>query len=188
MSDQEDKDILLSDIENVQEAPLPRKGPLDDVSLDASLSQEVNQKSSLSEKNKKQILYGALGVLGLLILLGIFSCQPAKGSMAYGICSVFLELNTAYPQTLQHTDLEGSYTAVRIYFTETDPFGQYKDEMIECTFGADETMGMKLTQVTRNRRPVDPEMIRKFNLTLPTIMVSDPYVVLPPNWKNPLSQ
>jgi hypothetical protein len=45
---------------------------------------------------------------------------------------------------------------------------------------------MKLVEVLRNRHAVDPVLVRKFNLTLPTIMASDPYLVLPPDWKNPL--
>lgn len=158
-----------------------------DMSLDAALSAEdTKDKTPMDAKKKKQILFGAGGLCGLIVILSLFSCQPAKGSLAYGICSTFLELQTPYPHTLQHIWLEGSRTAVRIYFTSTDPFGEYRQEMIECTFGPDEVMGMKLTQVTRNRRPVDPETVRKFNITLPAIMASDPYVVVPPNWKNPL--
>ena len=60
---------------------------------------------------------------------------------------------------------------------------------MECTFGPDEAgTGMILTQVSRNRRPVDPTVVEKFNQTLPIIMASDPYLVMPPEWKNPLVQ
>lgn len=159
-----------------------------DQSLDSVLKEEANKKDQPAQpiKNMRQIMYGAGGMALLILILTIYSCQPKDGSMAFGICSTFLELQTPYPHTLNYTDIEGSRTAVRIYFTNIDPFGEFKQEMIECTFGPDEAMGMKLTQVTRNRRPVDAALVRKFNITLPTIMASDPYLVLPPDWKNPL--
>ncbi|MFA5593046.1 MAG: hypothetical protein WC989_07015 [Micavibrio sp.] len=157
-----------------------------DISLDAALSKQAAEGTPLDARKKKQILYGGAALACLLLVLMMFSCQPARGSMAYGICSVFLEMNVDYPQTIQHTDYEGSYTAVRIYFTNTDAFGEFKLEMIECTFGPDEAMGMKLTQVARNRRPVEPAKVEAFNRILPVIMASDPYRVLPPNWENKL--
>ena len=182
----EDKD--LSDIQNIDDAP--EEGSIYnqpyDVPLDELLSDQAKPMNPEDIKKMKQIGFGALGIIMLIILLSVYSCQPKKGSMAYGICSTFLELNTPYPHTLRYTDLEGSRTAVRIYFTNIDPFGEFKQEMIECKFGPDEKMGMKLTEVLRNRHAMDPVLVKKFNLTLPTIMASDPYIVLPPDWKNPL--
>lgn len=181
--------------EGDSEPPILETGAGRDISLDEALAKEARTMSRLSDiggilrqKNikKKHILYASGGVVLLLLILMVYSCQPKQGSMAFGICSVFLELNTPYPETLDYTGLEGSRTAVRIYYTNVDPFGEYKLEMIECTFGKDEKAGMKLTEIKRNRRPVDPEEIEKFNMLLPTIIASDPYRVAPPRWKNPL--
>ncbi len=177
--------------------PASEPAPMRDISLDEALTREAKKIGRLpslggvlriqqKDLKKKSILYAAGGAVLLLLILMIYSCQPKQGSMAFGICSVFLELNTPYPETLDYTALEGSRTAVRIYFTNIDPFGEYKLEMIECTFGKDEKTGMKLTEIKRNRRPVDAEEVRKFNLLLPTIMASDPYRVAPPRWENPL--
>lgn len=184
---QDDKDLM--DIINVEDA-LPVDGKYaGDISIDELLSEQANTLTPEDKKKIKQVTYGTLGVIVMLVVLSIFSFQPKKGPMSYGICSTFLEMNTPYPNTLEYTDLEGSRTALRIYFTSIDPFGEYKLEMMECTFGPDEAgTGMKLTQVTRNRRPVDAEMVRKFNATLPIVIESDPYLVMPPEWKNQLVQ
>ena len=177
----------LSEIQNEVEEPAPVVESPYEVSLDEMLSDEVNTLTPEDVKKLKQIGFGLLGGLLLVVLLSVYGCQPKKGSMAYGLCSTFLELNTVYPQTLNYIDLEGSRTAVRIYYTSIDPFGQYKQEMIECKFGPDEKMGMKMTEVLKNRRPMDAELIKKFNMTLPTIMASDPYLVMPgDNWENQL--
>lgn len=182
-----DPDATIADVQNLPDEMPPEESFAADQSLDSMLRDEANKKPEKPpQQNMRQILYGAGGVALLILILAIYSCQPKDGSMAFGICSTFLELQTPYPHTLRYTDIEGSQTAVRIYFTNVDPFGEFKQEMIECTFGPDDVMGMKLTQVTRNRRPVDSTIVKKFNITLPTIMASDPYLVLPPDWKNPL--
>ncbi len=181
----DEADVII----NVEDA-LPVDGKYaGDVSIDELLSEEVNTLTPEEKKKVKQVLYGAVGVALLLLVLSIFACQPKTGPMAYGICSTFLEMNTPYPNTLQYTDLEGSRTALRIYFTTIDPFGEFKQEMIECTFGPDDSgTGMQLTQVMRNRKPVDAQVVSKFNATLPIIIASDPYLVMPPQWKNQLVQ
>ena len=179
------------DIEDILNAPadkdlLPgRVRYTRDMSLDDLLTEEISTLTDEDRKKLKQIGYGALAVAAVIVLLTIFSMQPKKGPMSYGICSTFLEMQTPYPNTLNYSDIEGSRTALRIYFTSFDPFGEYKLEMIECTFGPDEAGGMKHTQVTRKRSPVDPAIVEKFNKTLPIIMASDPYLVIPPDWKNP---
>ncbi|PZQ49137.1 MAG: hypothetical protein DI551_00355 [Micavibrio aeruginosavorus] len=188
MSDNTSGEKDLSEIVNDEEpiiVPAVRAQPYD-VPLDQLLSDEANALTPEDVKKLKQVGFGTLGVVILIVLLSIYGCQPKEGSMAYGICSTFLELHTQYPHTLKYTDLEGSRTAVRIYFTSTDPFGQYKPEMIECKFGPDEKMGMKLVDVLWNRKPMDPKVVSKFNLTLPIIISSDPYLVLPPAWENQL--
>ncbi len=185
----EDKNKDDMDIISVEDA-LPVDGKYaGDISIDELLSEEANTLTSEDKKKIKQILYGGASILVMLIALAIFSLQPKKGPMSYGICSTFLEMNTPYPNTLQYTDLEGSRTALRIYFSSIDPFGEQKQEMIECTFGPDDAgTGMKLTKVSRNRRPIDSEIVNKFNATLPIIIASDPYLVMPPMWKNQLVQ
>jgi hypothetical protein len=47
-------------------------------------------------------------------------------------------------------------------------------------------MGFRVQRIERNREPVDQKIIDDFNKTLPAIAAGDPYLVLPPNWKNPL--
>jgi hypothetical protein len=177
----------LSEIVNDVDEPAPVVESPYEVSLDEMLSDEVNTLTPDDVKKLKQIGFGILGALLLITLLSIYGCQPKKGSMAYGLCSTFLELNTVYPQTLNYIDLEGSRTAVRIYYTSIDPFGQYKQEMLECKFGPDAKMGMKMTEAYKNRRLMDAELVKKFNMTLPTIMASDPYLVMPgAGWENQL--
>lgn len=167
-----------------------------DISLDAALAADMAKQKkgkgkgkrslpSVKLEKKHKIMLGA-GVAVLLAILAIYSGRPQQGSMAYGICSTFLELNTPYPHTIRHIALEGSRTAVRIYYTNVDPFGEFKQEMIECTYGPAADGGMRVTQIARNRKPVEAQQLSDFNKILNTVIASDPYRVPPPNWKNPL--
>lgn len=187
MSDTENQtEKDLSDIQNDPDTESHIAAQPYDIPLDELLSGESSTLTPEEIKKLKKTGLWGLGILLVVILLSFYACQPRQGSMAFGICSTFLELNTPYPHTLNYTALEGSRTSIRIYFTSTDPFGQYRQEMLECKFGPDDKTGMKLTEVLRNRRPMDQKIVREFNVTLPTIMASDPYIVMPPEWKNPL--
>jgi hypothetical protein len=131
-------------------------------------------------------MIGAAIIAGLLLIYSLYSCQPKQGSMAYGVCSTLLEMQTQYPNTIRHINVEGSSTTVRIYFTSIDAFGQYKLEMYECKFGPGENGGMRITDILRNRERVDNDFIDEANKILPVIVNSDPYRVMPPEWKNQL--
>lgn len=184
-----DTDISPDPIEPLEPQKPVRRSVLKDIALDKILEEEAKKPSDKPKKKDleaKVVKYGFIGGLVLILGMMVYSCQPAKGSMAYAICSTFLELNTPYPHTLRYVSLEESRTAARIYYTNIDPFGEYKLEMIECKFGPDQQMGMRITEIMRNRKAVDADIVNAFNKTLPTIMASDPYRIAPPEWKNQL--
>ncbi len=184
-NDEDSKEIKdLSDIQNTD--PAEEAGQPYDVPLDILLADEAHKMSPEEMKRLKKNLAVAGGILAFIVLFIIYAIQPAKGTIAFGLCSTFLELNTPYPHTLSYTGVIETRTATRIYYRQIDPFGQFREEMMECTYGPDEKMGMRLVKVTRNRQPMDKALIEKFNLTLPLIGASDPYLVLPPLWKNQL--
>jgi hypothetical protein len=192
-------DIDLSEIENSAADAIAAQPVLGvDISLDDLLKDQIKKDTTPIDPRKlRQIIFGSVGVLLLVIVLVVYAMQPKEGSMAYGICASFLELNIPYPHTVRHTDIEGSRTAVRIYFTHIDPFGEFKLQTIECKFGPDPNTGFRVTQIAfdpnrinpATRQPVnlvDKKTIERFNMSLATIMASDPYRVLPPDWHNPL--
>ena len=99
--------------------------------------------------------------------------------MAFGICKVFLELNVRYPNTLRINTVEEIGTFVRIWYTQTDSFGEYRMEPIQCYYKPDEKLGFILDKVTVRRREVDPEKVNRFNKTIPIILQYPPDLTLP---------
>jgi hypothetical protein len=187
-------EVDLTAIENdiPSEKPLYDDAPEQyrgDVSIDEILSEqaEVDPVASVKKKKQNKIVFGgvAAGVVVMLILF-MMAGGGKPGPQTYGLCSVWLEMNTPYPHTLKYTGIEGSATAIRIYYNHIDPFGEQKNEMIECTFAPDEKQGMKVIKIQRNRRAIDVEEVRKFNKLLPVVAKTEMNLVMPPDWKNPL--
>ena len=129
---------------------------------------------------KQAIKYGSISFAFVLILLIMFSCGPREGTMMYGICRSFLELQVAYPESIQHRMVEQYPKAVRIYYTQRDPYGGYTQQMIECAYKQDPQRGWILGVVEINRKKFDSAIIQKFNQTLSAVVSAEPDLVLPP--------
>ncbi|MCF8495420.1 MAG: hypothetical protein K9G62_01995 [Alphaproteobacteria bacterium] len=117
------------------------------------------------------ILFFSYGVYQLFI--------PHQGTIGFGVCKVFLEQNVQYPHTLHLSKVEQFSTSVRIWFTQTDSFGEYRMEPIQCFFRAHEEWGFELDKVTIRRRELDPAIVERFNPTIPYIKAAPPDLSLP---------
>ena len=92
-----------------------------------------------------------IGGLFLFVLLMLKACEPAKGSIRYGICSAFLEQQIVFPETIEQNYVEQySSGGVRIYYSHIDAFGQYLTEFIECSFAQTSQNEMVLNGVVFN--------------------------------------
>lgn len=97
---------------------------------------------------KMGVIVMAAGLFVLLIGFVIFqSMQPKKGNLIYGMCSIFLEQQTTFPDTLEHTYVEMYRRAVRIYYQNIDAYGQYNFSYVECSFNQDPQEGVQLENV-----------------------------------------
>jgi hypothetical protein len=147
--------------------------------IDAALASSSVQAKRKAER-KKQIKYGAIGggvlILAILVYLGL---QPFQGTMAFGICKVFLEGTTRYPQYLRLSTVEEFETSVRIWYTEIDSFGAERMEPIQCYYKQVEGKGTQVDKVLINRREVDPKVIENFNRALPAILGYPPDLTIP---------
>ncbi len=149
------------------------------------------------------IKYGVGGFIVIFVLFMIVqSCTPRKGTLLYGICGSFLELNLQYPHTIEHARVEQYRKAIRIYYNHLDSFGEYQREFIECAFVQDPEKGIQLETVfidhikpiTKKERTVgkgrlyqvEQKYIDLFNLSRSpaAVMSQDPDLTLPRyEWK-----
>lgn len=158
-----------------------------------ALESEISGKPPASEKpapsalgdkkkaaRKKRRIRGLQG-LGFLVFCYIVYLLfiPFQGGMNFGACKVFLELYVRYPDTLHLSTVEDFGDSYRIWFTETDAFGQYRLQQVQCFYRADDTTGFAIERVEIDRRPVDQKFVDDFNRSLPTVLAFPPDLTYP---------
>jgi hypothetical protein len=154
--------------------------------VSAALEEEIHGKpvSPLAEKKKKARKKRRIWMLqggGLLVFCYVFYLllTPYKGGLNFGVCKVFLELYVRYPDTLHLSTVEDFGDSYRIWFTETDAFGQYRLQQMQCYYRPDEDTGFAIQRVTMDRREVDKKVVDDFNRSIRTIAAFPPDLTYP---------
>ena len=161
-----------------QNAGKKQKPPRDEI--DEALAQ-----GKLAEKKKrvrkKMVKRGAIaGGLGLLALFLFWGFAPFKGGITFGICKVYLETHVRFPQYLRLSKIDNFGDSIRIWYTQIDPFGEYRLENIHCFYGYDEkTQNSIVERIAINRRDVAQDKLDAFNRTLPIIAANPPDLTYP---------
>lgn len=140
--------------------------------------------SPLAEKKKAarrrlriRLMQGAGALVFCFLVYVLFI--PSKGGMNYGMCKVFLELYSRYPDTLGLSSVEDFGDSYRIWFTETDAFGQYRLQQLQCFYRPDENTGFALQRVTIDRREIDQKIVEDFNRSIATVIAFPPDLTFP---------
>lgn len=148
--------------------------------IDAALAQSSLQAKRAKQK-KQQFKYGLIAAGVLLVSYVIYwGFKPYQGSMAFGICKVFLEGQVRFPSLLRVSTVEEFDTFVRIWYTQVDSFGEYRMESIQCYYKQDPERGTVVDKVLINRREVDPRKVEDFNRSLSVILAHPPDLTIPP--------
>lgn len=137
------------------------------------------QTSTLKERKKKFRLAMILifvPLLGYGVHLGL---KPFETDIRFGFCRVYLELSVEYPDLLELSELEERTNFMRIWYMQTDSFGQERMDNIECYHGYDDVRGYFISKIRINRRDVDPAKVELFNKSLPTIVAYPPELTYP---------
>lgn len=174
----------MSDNETPEEDPAEKIPPLPELFATDTTEEEyflAEQKAAQAAalKKRKIIFFSGGGFLCVLILLMLYSCQPPKGTIMYGVCGALLEQLVSYPPSVQHLYVEQFPRVVRIYFNQMDAFGQFTQDMIECSADEKKFPNLYLKSVTYNRKAIDAKVLERFNKTIPVIIASEPDLTLP---------
>ncbi len=134
----------------------------------ASLSEKLKeQKKQASKKRTKQIsILSGLGLFGLLVW---YLFAPFKATAEYGICRSFLELQIPYPHTIYVSEIKPMRDgALKLWYTHTDAFGEYRMESFECKLVNDaETGEVKLSSLKMHKVYLDNQTVKALNNALP---------------------
>lgn len=137
-------------------------------------------KLAKKKTRKRKIIKGSLLTFSLLVAYIIYwGLKPMQGTMAFGICKTFIEMNVRFPSTLRLSTVEQFATSVRIWYVQVDAFGEYRLEPIQCYFKPDKSLPFVVEKITSNRREIDPQLVTNFNRILPMIFANPPDLALP---------
>ncbi len=141
-------------------------------------SSKIQKKIEQKKKKLSRLIIGTVAALflgyGMFLLL-----KPFEAGMDFGFCRVFLELHVQYPQHLVLSDVDERRDFIRIWYMQTDSFGQERLQNIECYHGQDPERGYYISKVRIDRREIDPEKVSRFNISLAAIVANPPDLVYP---------
>ncbi len=145
-----------------------------------TLADKLKEKKA-THKKALFIRYSIIGFLSLLSYGVYFLFKPFTGTLPYGICKTFLELNVPYPSTILLSEVNTTRNGgVRIWFTHIDSFGSYRLDSFICTFAKNEETGsFYLAEVKVGKLNIEPTIVERFNSALPYLIANKPDLTLP---------
>ena len=139
---------------------------------------KLQENQELKKKKRKKFIIAAPFVLVFGYFV-VWFMTPYRAGLDYGFCKVFLELHVQYPDHLVLSEIEEKRNFIRIWYMQTDSFGQERLENIECYHGEDPELGYYISKVRIDRREVDPAKVARFNKSLSTIVAYPPDLTYP---------
>lgn len=177
-SEQSARDLAEDEARLQQEEIEANKTPAErelDEALAQSAVQEKKKKLRKQQIKQASMAGGALFFIYVVYLLFV----PFKGTMDFGICKVFLELQVQYPDELRLNGAEEYDNRTRIWYRTVGAFGEHRLARMECNYKRDEKMGRILDTVLIDREQVDPAIVAAFNRSIPAIRAHPPDLTYP---------
>jgi len=133
-----------------------------------TLAEKLAEKKKIQRKKniKRGLIIFFVSFFGYAIW---FLIKPYKASAEYGICRTFLELSIPYPSSLyvsEVTDLSEN-RGLRIWYTHTDAFGEFRMEKFLCRLAQDTNTGrLKVVELSLDKVSMSPEKINSLTNAL----------------------
>ncbi len=143
--------------------------------------------ATTAPKQSKLKKWGKIIGLVLVAAFLILYYFPYYGTIKYGICRTYIELQEPYPASIQYINAveDLTYTnTVTISYKKVDPFGLEALNEMQCFFQDTPEGAIVLTKVDINGKKrsypqEDPEIVKEFNKTIPAIQAYPPSLIMP---------
>ncbi len=144
-----------------QKAEILKQTVIEEEKREVTLADKLREKRKL--KKKKNIKRGLIVTFVLLFAyLLYFLFKPYQASADYGICHTLLELMIPYPHTLyvSEVDILRKDRGLRLWYSYTDGFGEYRMEPFICKLAQDPDTGrLKIAELQLNKVTMNPEQV-----------------------------
>ncbi|MGH1456378.1 MAG: hypothetical protein ACRBDI_06325 [Alphaproteobacteria bacterium] len=167
---------------NQEKNEILKQTVIEDEAPKETLAEKLNTQK---KKKKKSLIVKSVAFSFIaLISYGFYwLLKPFMAYADYGICRTFIELTVSYPETIEVNEL--SYLrdgSMRLWYTHTDAFGEFRMEPFVCTFEYDQAKQVtKITNIKMGKVNMSTERISTLNNALPyfhanPIILPWPYV------------
>ncbi len=138
----------------------------------------------LKKPKKKRSKWFWAGIVAFLFVVMAVILNPPHGTINFGLCKAFVEMNDPYPASLEYVQAEEYGNLTILDYNKIDSFGQRTLNQIRCTFKDDPQKGLQLDKVDINGKASKPpqegqDYIDRFNIGISAILNSHPNLVLP---------
>lgn len=128
-----------------------------------NLSEKLAEKKKIKKKKNMKRAMQLAGVLFFIYVLW-FLFKPTKATEEYAICKTLLELYVPYPPTIYVSEIASTKDgAMKIWYTHTNAFGEFRMEPFECKLGRDENGQAYLSRLRFNNIDVQEDEIASLN-------------------------
>jgi hypothetical protein len=106
-------------------------------------------------KGNQEIVLVGLFLIGagfLYLLASPFLNTPPTGTWRYGLCKVFVERITQYPEDLIYLAAEERQGSARIRYLSTNSYGSRVSSQLECFYNRNAQGQIELSRVTMDRK------------------------------------
>lgn len=146
----------------------------------------VGKPKKAKPRMNKFLKWGIIGVSTVVLLIVGMFFFPRFGTVNYGICRTFIEMQEPYPQSIQwvHGQEDTYSNSVKIFYKKVDPFGlEAMNEMV-CTFEKDQEGNLLLKKVDLNGKkriyPMESEEnVKNFNTGIQGVIANPPSLIMP---------
>ncbi len=151
-----------------QESEILKQTVIADEKPQFTLADKLREQKRI--KKKKNIRLAI--VLLFLFLFGYavwWLFKPFKASAEFGICHTLLELVVPYPHTIYVSEVDElrNNKGLRMWYSHTDAFGEYRMESFICNIGLDpETGRLKISEIKLNKVNMDQNQIEHLSNAL----------------------
>lgn len=151
-----------------QKAEILKQTVIEEEKKGVTLAEKLQEKRKLQRKKtiKRSII---IGVFLLFSYALYFLFKPYQASAEFGICRTLLELVIPYPESLyvSEVDVLSENRGLRIWYTHTDAFGEFRMERFICRLGQDPQTGrLAISKLTLNKVDMDPEQVEYLSNSL----------------------
>lgn len=113
-----------------------------------------------------------MAVIIMTLIVSSFMNQKPTGTWRYGLCKVFLEQYSQYPENLKILTAAEKQSSAQIGYLTTNSYGSRESQLMECFYNTSNNR-IEMSRVTIDRKAYDQSKVQRFNTSINIILANE---------------